>query len=401
MRKTILWLIVLGGFCATCFYGFRTANRRLSDFAGYYTASHIFVERDSVSHMYHDEWFKLKAHSYGIPDSTFIIYVNPPPVSLVMTPFVWMNPRSAKIEWNIVSVLLLLLAIELLRRLLQVSYASVQMPVLALVLSSSLPFLRNLQRGQIYVFMLVILILFSYGYLNKKPFLTALTLSAFLLLKYFGWMFVLLLLIERRWKELTMTLSFTLAGLLLGVALFGIETYAAAFTVLQSAFAGHDFAITGLPSMQALFGGLLTFHPLWNAKPVLDAPVLATVLTFASLIAVLGFTFFRSSIAPLHKVALLAILSVIFTPLAADHHYMLMPLPAGVFLFDTDIAKKNKTTLVLSAVMLYALIGWYPQPAMNTLAGWMKVMAFPRLYAAVALWFVILMARPRSPINRG
>ena len=83
MMKTILWGMAAVAFCATIIYGFQTAGRRYSDFAGYYTASRILVSTDSISYMYDNDWFKEKMHGYGIPDSTFIMYVNPPAVGQV------------------------------------------------------------------------------------------------------------------------------------------------------------------------------------------------------------------------------------------------------------------------------------------------------------------------------
>ena len=85
MLKKVFGLLAVGGFVVVCFVGFRSGTQRQSDFAGYYTAAKIVATTDSISRMYDDHWFVSQMHSYGISESTFIMYVNPPSVAFVMT----------------------------------------------------------------------------------------------------------------------------------------------------------------------------------------------------------------------------------------------------------------------------------------------------------------------------
>ena len=400
MTKNLLRLAAIAAFCASSWYGFRTSGQRFSDFAGYYTSSRILATTDSIGSAYHDDWFKQKMNSFGIPDSTFIMYVNPPLASLIMLPVSRFDAATAKVVWNILNVILVLVALELLRRLVGISLESTGFPILALVVAGSLPFLRNLQRGQVYVLLLVLLLLFVHGYRSRKPFLASLPLAALLLLKYFGWLFLILFVIERRWKELGITIGFALASLLLGMLFLGMDTYRASFDALWGAMAHSDFANTGLPCLPALFGGLFTFHPVWNPHPVADMSWLGSLLTASSLVLMVAFTFrstISSSSTNLTRIACLAALSVMFTPLAADHHYLMMALPISVFLFNSNVSFGDKRVLVLSIVLVLVLVGWYPQPEMSALAGGAKVLAFPRLYAAIALWVALLVTGVRTP----
>lgn len=384
--------MAIAGLCATCIYGFETSGRRFSDFGGYYTASRILTTTDSVSFVYNDDWFKAKMNSFGIPDSTFIMYVNPPPIALVMIPVSRLEPAMAKVAWNVFSVILAFIALELLRRLLQIRMDSTGLPVLVLLATCTLPFLRNLQRGQIYVLMLILLLLFVQGYMSRNPLLTSLPLAGLLLLKYFGWMFLILFAVERRWREFGTTMGIVIAGFLLGWLFLGAETYLSSFEVLRSAIVRSDFALTGLPAVPAFFGGLLTHHPLWNQNPIQDIPWLASLLTAISALVMMTLTLHKgpSPVVELRKIASLIVLSVIFTPLAADHHYMLIVLPLSVFIFSGDNPFADKRTLGLMLFIVVVVAGWYPQASMGQLMGWEKVIAFPRLYGAILLWFMLL-----------
>ena len=320
------------------------------------------------------------------------MYVNPLPTSLIMLPVSGLDPAMAKVVWNCLNVILVLAALELLRRLVGLSWDSTGFPILALVVSGSLPFLRNIQRGQVYVLVLVLFLLFVHGYISRRPFLASLPLAALLLLKYFGWIFLILFVMERRWRELGITVMCVIAGLVLGMLFLGMEAYKASFDALQAAVAHSDFAFTGLPCLPAFFGGLLTFHPLWNPHPVADIQWLAPLLTAVSIVVMTVFTFRSTTSSPtdLARIACLAALSVIFTPLAADHHYTLMAFPISVFLFKREISWGSKQVIVLTILLVLLVAGWYPQPAMAALDGWKKVLTFPRLFAAIVLWGVLL-----------
>ena len=381
-------VIVLGAL--VCVYGLWSGTRHMSDFAGYYTSARILLTADSVSQMYDDAWFVTRMHRYGIPDSTLIMYVNPPPVAVVMAPLAWMPPTGAKIAWNAIGIVLLVVVFELMRQLLGSPRSALSTTLMAALFFCTLPFLRNLQRGQLYILMLAFLVLFVRGYLSEKPLLASFSLAILLLLKFFGWIFLLLFLFERRWKELGATLLFLLAGFLIGLSVFGVGTYRAYVEVLGAAVTRADFAFTGLPCVPAFFGSLFTFHPLWNANPVDNLPLLASFLTAGSFAIMLTVTLAKTPNKHMARLSAIVILSVIFTPLAADHHYILLLLPASYIVVRTNAVGSEQWEIVLLAIVLILVLGWYPQPKMSILAGLTKLFAFPRLYASVLLWSLML-----------
>ncbi|MGE5811171.1 MAG: glycosyltransferase family 87 protein [Ignavibacteria bacterium] len=388
-RRKFGWILVISAGAVITFYGFYLSSNSFSDFAGYYTSTKILLDADSTANLYDDEWFISKMHSFGIPDSTFIMYVNPPPSAFIMIPVAWLQPLPAKIVWNSFNLIFLIIAFYLLLKFNNFSLASLKIQAMAALFFCTVPFLRNLQRGQIYILLLLFIIVFFQGYLRGNALLSSLSMAILFLLKYFGWMFFILFIIEKRWKELGLSLLFISIGFLFTLIIAGIETYEANFNVIIDAFNRKDFSLTGLPCVPAIFGALFTFHPQWNNNPVLNISWFSSLFTAVSLLIMFIFSFIKTRRNTPERLNSILILSVIFTPLAADHHYMLLTLPAA-YLMQRDFFDLKNLKILLMFAVLYLLLGWYPELKMNSLAGWAKLLAFPRLYAAVFMWLLLL-----------
>jgi hypothetical protein len=378
-RRKFGWVLVISASAIITFYGFYLSSNSFSDFAGYYTSTKILLDADSAAVLYNDEWFVSKMNSFGIPDSTFIMYVNPPPSAFIMIPVAWLQPLPAKIVWNSFNLIFLLTAFYLLLRFNNFSKDSSKLQAMAALFFCTVPFLRNLQRGQIYILLLLFIIVFFQGYLQGNALLSSLSIAILFFLKYFGWMFFILFIIEKRWKEFGLSLLFIGIGFLFTLFIEGIETYQANFNVIIDAFNRKDFSLTGLPCVPAFFGALFTFHPQWNNNPALNISWLSSPFTAVSLLIMFIFSFIKTRRNTPERLSSILILSVIFTPLAADHHYMLLVLPAA-YLIQKDLGDSKNLKMLISILALYLLLGWYPEYKMNLLSGWGKLIAFPRLY---------------------
>jgi hypothetical protein len=388
-RRKSGWILVISAGAVVTFYGFYLSSNSFSDFAGYYTSTKILLDSDSTAVLYDDEWFVSKMHSFGIPDSTFIMYVNPPPSAFIMIPVAWLQPLPAKIMWNSFNMIFLITAFYLLLKFNNFSAASSKAQAIAALFFCTVPFLRNLQRGQIYILLLLFIILFFKGYLQGNALLSSLSIAILILLKYFGWMFFILFIIEKRWKEFGLSLLFIGIGFLFTLFIAGIETYEANFNAIIDAFNRKDFSLTGLPCVPAFFGALFTFHPQWNNNPALNISWLSSLSTAVSLLIMFILSFIKTRKNTPERLSSILILSVIFTPLAADHHYMLLILPAA-YLIQRDFFDLKNLKILLMIAVLYLLLGWYPEFRINFLSGWGKLIAFPRLYAALLCWILFI-----------
>jgi hypothetical protein len=396
-----LWGLAVACVSISCILGFRYSTSHLSDFTGYYAAAKIVATRDSVEQMYDDEWFKQRVRSFAIPESTFVMYVNPPPVSFIMVPLTVLEPFRAKFAWNILSVSFLFLAFFAVRTRLN---PAKQPGYDALLLSAlgAVPFLRNLQRGQLYVLLLVIVVFLWIAYEQRRHWLAGVCLASLLLLKYFGWMFMILFLVERRWKDALTTALLTLCGFLVTALVLGLAIYQRHLEGVIAGLRNMDAAFTGLPCIPAFFGSLFVRHPEWNPSPVAHLPWLATLLTALSLVAALALTYRRRKSeghAPSRMFLAVLVLSVIFTPLAADHHYILLVPAAFLMMSETRWNEISPARALLILAVAYGVLGWLPSFPARLASGWMKLLSFPHLYAAVALWSLLLFP-PKSTDRR-
>ena len=322
----------------------------------------------------------------GIDEPTIVYYVNPPPASFVFLPFIALEPFTAKFVWNCINVFLVFLIWFLAIKSFDIPSHSGYQELLFAFLTCSIPFLRNLQRGQIYLLLLLLVLFLWIGYSKQKPYLAGLALAFLLLLKYFGWMFLLLFVMEKRWKEFFITLAVFFFGTVLSLSFLGVETYSQHFDRLFFSFQTHDAALTGLPCVPALFGSLFVAHSQWNPNPIIDAPIVAIILTISSLVVFLVFSFQKENT---FRFFSFLILSVIFTPLAADHHYILLVFPLLVFSGTIEWSSVSTGKLIGIFVLTYLLLGWFPSLQLSSFGGVLKSVLFLRLFAAIVLFFFL------------
>jgi hypothetical protein len=391
--------IVIFFFSLAVGRGLLSSNQRLSDFAGYYTAASIVAHGDSILKMYDDAWFKEQVKHLGLQDTGMVMYVNPPPVSLVMVPLVGVEPSRAKLTWNIFNIILLIVIWVIALQCFDISWRSFYGIALFGLLASTLPFLRNIQRGQMYISLLLLVILLWRALTKNNAWQAGIALSLLLLLKYFGWMLVPFLVVQRKWKEVIITLCCVIAGTIVTMVIVGPETYLAHFARLGRAFSMQDAFITGLPCVPALFGKLFVYHPQWNLHPIIDAPWLATLLTVSILIVMMGISLQRTSRSFLQSFYSLIVVGVLFTPLAAEHHFVLLSIPFFICVANQRWNTKPLSYALPMLALGYMIFGWFPSVPPNMFNGWMQLLAFPRLYGGMILWIVLVFSKTSPVIN--
>lgn len=388
-----LLVIALGSAAAFLLLPGLRHSGRLSDFAGYYTASRIVLSGDSVEDLYNDRRFIDRMQTWGLRDTQMIFYVNPPPASLIMTPVAWLDPGKAKGVWNLAMAALVFAALLFARKSMPWSGRAGFTEIFLACSFCSIPFMRNMQRGQIYVLMALLVLVLWQGYSTRNAWLTGLALAALLLLKYFGWIFLLLFAVERRWKEMGVTVIIVAAASILLAAAIGGDVYTAHLSLLASSFSNMDLATTGLPSIPALIAGLFVAVPGWNPQPVLNLPGLAVILTLVALCGMIAATLYRRSGRPAQESSpymffATAVLSVLLTPLAAEHHYVILAAPLVVML--TSPVRVSVPRILFAALTAYLLLGWLPLFPAGSLAGWTKLLGYGRLAGGLMLWYAMV-----------
>jgi len=400
--KITLAIILLAGGILLIGRGFEAGGRRLSDFAGYYTSSWVLRHEPNPGRMYDDSAFVASIRSLGMPDTMMIMYVNPPPVAIVTMPFTDLNPPDAKIAFSILNLLLLAGACIMGIKYFGIAPGGGYALIFVALTVLTIPALRNLEKGQLYVLMLLLVLFVLYGVKSRAPWISGASLAALLLLKYFGWMFLVAFVVIGRWKDAIIAIA--LCALITGgmIAIWGSDLYLQHLERLYASFASFDVASTHLPSVPALIEGLFVRREMYNPFPVADIPVLAGMIIVGTLVAALSVTLrIECAISPERMLAAILALSVIYTPLAGDHHYILLVPAVWILIFSSDDIRPHR--LFALAAITYALFGWFPQIPDHPLHGISQLLIYPRLYGGIALWALLLTGassgRPESSVR--
>ena len=396
--RRLLPVAAVAGLLLTSTTGLRFASTRLADFAGYYTAARIICSEDSLSRLYSDEWFQQKLEELGIHEPTIVMYVNPPTTGLFVLPVSWLPPFTAKLVWAGMTIAACLAACWLLIQAYDIPPRTGYRPLLLLFVTGSLPFLRNLQLGQVYGIVFLIFAAMLFFYVRRNAFAVGSCVAAVLLLKWYGWMFFLLFAAQRRWKELWWSIGWSIAGGALALLWFRPATYVAEFTRIGNIAGAIDTTGPALRSFIAPLSRLFYHDDLLNPGAVAHIPwlplVFSVVLTAGFLAATLWAFRYRDEAA----VPPLLALSVLATPLAADHHYVIMAIPAFVLVTHTDWRTARPVVQILTALLLYALLGWMPIP--GSLVGWSGLLMYTRVCAAIVVLVLLLVSSRSSTSER-
>src|SRR4051812_43397553 len=104
------------GVCIIALVGlafiFYAANKPIGDFGNYYYGSKLLADGKNIDSLYKDiHWFNEQIKAYG-EKNYFENYIPVPPCNLLLyTPFTFFKAHTAKIIFNILSLLVLLVSL--------------------------------------------------------------------------------------------------------------------------------------------------------------------------------------------------------------------------------------------------------------------------------------------------
>jgi hypothetical protein len=128
---------------------------------------------------------------------------------------------------------------------------------------------------------------------------------------------------------------------------------------------------------------------MYNPFPIVDAPWVAGVLTAATVIGLFFLTMRFLLQNPGERLdrafSGLLVLSVIATPLAAEHHYILL-ITALWHYFFSGLRELDGLTLFSYALLAYLLLGWFPSTNHPFNSWYSQLAAYPHLLGALLLW---------------
>ena len=402
--RALEWIVLLA---ALSYLGFRVLprawNHLNTDFPNYYITARLLREGYSTRRVYEWVWMQRQKDLMGIApsDQPVVGFVPHTPFSaLLLYPLTSWPPLAAKHIWIVCNLLLLVAAGMLLRALTRLDWRR-----LVLLVGLSYPVFRNLEYGQYYIVILVLLTGALYLYVRQRRFAAGLLVGLAAGLKIFPVFFLLYFARKRDLRGALGLLAGTLATLSVSVWAFGTALHRTYFTqVLPWAMRGDAMNPYALSpnSISALLHRLLVFEPQWNPRPPVHAPVLYAILHPLIQFAILAVAIYLTSptnrsVARLQlewSAFLVALLTI--STLPASYHFTLLVLPAAVL---AALFLREERYVALGALaLLYVGIGFpmWPHPPGE---GCLALASVPRLYLLLCLcgllYFCLYSHEPR------
>ncbi len=129
----------------------RAWSSLVTDFPNYYIAAQLAHDGYDTSRMYEWGWLEREKDHRAIPIRVIGLVPITPFSTLFLWPFVGLKPLAAKHLWILLNLLLVVPICWMLRSMTGLNYQR-----LAVIFALNFPFYRNLEFGQFYVLLLLL-----------------------------------------------------------------------------------------------------------------------------------------------------------------------------------------------------------------------------------------------------
>lgn len=358
-----------------------------TDFPTYYLAARLYRQGYPVRKL--NDWIWIaRQKDHASIDRPVVEFSTPTLLSILpVVPFSWLTPLDAKRAWLVVTLILLLCAAYLIIRMTSLGTRRV-----ALITFLAVDPLRlNFLYGQSYVLMLFLLALAAWLFFDKRQFACGLTLALGSVIKIYPVLFLFYFASKRQWRAILGMILGLLALGTLSLLLFGYEANRAyALEVLPRALRGEviDPYSVEWNSLAALLRRLFIAEPDLNPHPLIFSPFAYALLQPLCTAFLLVCFLWASNSSPSGSARLewatLIVLLLVLSPVVGPYHFCMLIL--GIALGADALLKQGQREYTALILLVYAVACI---PLYRWLEGfdssWKIFLAFPRLYAMIAL----------------
>lgn len=284
----LLALLLLCGF-----YLFKAIDFPAHDFANYYFGGKFLADGNFNSSIYFPYEFNKAIFDSGYPN-IFVSYApNTPLLAFFFLLFAGFSLATAKIIFNILSVVLFVFSIYRLFNHYKIDWRyALLITVLFLV-----PIKNNLLFGQVYFLLFFLLSEGWLAYEKKQWKSMSLFWSLAILLKVFPVILVVLFIFRKQWKPLSSLVAFCL--LLLGISILftGVDIWVFYLQEVLPKASNGEIATAFVDNYQSVFmflKRLFVYEPIENSNSFFHADEWFVALIFAFKIGVLAVCYFVS-----------------------------------------------------------------------------------------------------------
>lgn len=384
-------------------------------FAAYYTASRLALTEGLDARVYDDVWFRAQTEAASGGAASDIFNANPPTMALLALPVAGLPLGAARWIWTGFNAALLFGALYLLGRALHLG-RSAALFGLALALFGA-PTLAQFRFGQAYVVVLCLYIFVWLGLRSRRDWLAGIGLALAMALKLAGaplWLFALVL---GRRRALAWAGGIVFAVVVISLPVVSADAWRAFFlSALPAATRSSALTSTAYQSLPGFWAHLLRADLTFNPAPLVDWPPGAALFTALDVTLMIGVSLYFARKLPLDEAfAVVAVASVITAPFVEQHQYVVLMLPVFIALAQSSyvipgehssrripltsngmeiprrFAPRSEVVLTVFLVLALAFIALpLPFQSSQLAAGWLALLAYPRLYGALLLWAVLI-----------
>jgi Glycosyltransferase family 87/WD40-like Beta Propeller Repeat len=350
--------------CYLCFHVMpRAWNGLVTDFPNYYMSARLAQEHYDTSRMYEWTWLQREKDQRDVDIRILGLVPITPFSTLTMWPVAGIAPLTAKRIWILLSLILLVPICWMLRSMTHLSYQQI-----ALTFSLSVPLYRNLQFGQLYVLLMLLIVAACWAYLRGYRVLAGALVAIAAACKIFPALFFVFFLQRRDWRVLISGAITAAAATCISVAVFGWNVH---LTYLREIlpWALHGEAMppyVPVASISGVLHRLFLFEPQWNPHPwhssplcyALLLPALQMLLLAPAILLIRRDDSSQSRILLEWSVLLTASLAISTIP--ASYNFVLMAFPICVV--AAELLQRKRYGWVAALCFAYICIG-LPVPA--------------------------------------
>jgi hypothetical protein len=384
-RRIASWIergVLFLSLCYVCFHVMpRAWSGLVTDFPNYYMSARLAHEHYDTSRMYEWTWLQREKDERAVDIRVIGLVPVTPFSTLAIWPLTEFAPLTAKHIWILLNLMFLGPICWMLRSMTRLSYQRI-----ALVFSLSVPLYRNLEFGQFYVLLLLLIVAAAWAYLRGHRALAGVLVAIAAACKIFPVLFFVFFLQRRDWRALTWGAITGVAAACVSVAVFGWNVHRTyLLEILPWALHGEAMPpYVPTASISGVLHRLFLFEPQWNPHPWHSSPLCYALLQPALQMLVLAPAILliqradstRSRILLEWSALLTASLAISTIP--ASYNFALMALP--VCAVASVLLRRKRYGWVAALFFAYLCMG-LPVPVPNR-----------------PMWLEILLYEPRLPL---
>jgi glycosyl transferase family 87/WD40 repeat protein len=372
-----------------------------TDFPNSYLVARLYREGYRLERAYDWTWFQRQKDHRGIEQGLVGFIPQTLPSAMTVLPWSSLPPLRAKHRWLLVNLAFL----SLIGTLLGVSTQLKMRRVALLMFLAVIPLRNNFLLGQLHIFVLLLLTLAAWLYVEDWLFVCGVVLAVAAAAKIYPALFLLFFLFKKEWRAAAgLTVGLTGAALT-SLYLFGSDAcWLYAREILPRALRGEatDPYNVAWNSFSSLLRRLFILEPELNPHPYSHLPWLYAFL-FATVNGLILVAFMwaigsKTGDRARKKLewAVFLFLLLLLSSQPASYHFVALILTA-VLVVDYLLTRQRRFEAGL-IVFVYALIcGPLVRLPWMTATGWRNLLFFPRLasmlvFGGMLLWILIALS---------